>query len=247
MTKWEKKVVLVTGAANGIGKAVAAAYAAANAHVFIVDIDKEHGESLAAELAEKRLSATFLYGDVAKETDVHTIFETMKQTHDTVDIIINNAGISAFTPLEKLSFAEWEKVIHTNVTSVFLFAKFGVPRMPEGAAIVNIASTRALMSEPNSEAYAASKGGIVALTHALAATLAKNRIRVNAISPGWIEAGNDQELREVDHLQHLSGRVGKPEDIVRACFYLTDPENTFVTGENLVIDGGMTKKMIYLD
>ncbi|HOP73043.1 MAG TPA: SDR family oxidoreductase, partial [Thermoclostridium caenicola] len=112
---------------------------------------------------------------------------------------------------------------------------------------VNIASTRALMSEPNWEAYAATKGGIVALTHALAASLGKDRITVNAISPGWIETGDYTRLRPADHEQHLSGRVGKPEDIARACLYLTDKANDFVTGINLVVDGGMTRKMIYVE
>jgi len=110
---------------------------------------------------------------------------------------------------------------------------------------VNIASTRAIMSEPNSEAYAASKGGIVALTHALAASFSEYRITVNAISPGWIETGDYSKLRKIDHEQHLSKRVGKPDDIARACLYLTAKENDFVTGVNLIVDGGMTRKMIY--
>lgn len=110
---------------------------------------------------------------------------------------------------------------------------------------MNIASTRAQMSEPNSEAYAATKGGIVAITHALAASLGDDRIKVNCISPGWIETKEYDQLRSVDHEQHLSKRVGKPADIAKACFYLTDPENDFVTGANLVVDGGMTRKMIY--
>jgi len=101
------------------------------------------------------------------------------------------------------------------------------------------------MSEPDSEAYAASKGGIVALTHALAASLSKDKITVNCISPGWIETGDYDQLRPIDHEQHLSGRVGKPEDIARACLYLTAKENDFVTGINLIVDGGMTRKMIY--
>jgi NAD(P)-dependent dehydrogenase (short-subunit alcohol dehydrogenase family) len=101
------------------------------------------------------------------------------------------------------------------------------------------------MSEPDSEAYAASKGGIVALTHALAASFAPDHIRVNCISPGWIETGDYSKLRDTDHSQHLSGRVGKPDDIARACLYLTEDGNDFVNGTNLIIDGGMTRKMIY--
>jgi NAD(P)-dependent dehydrogenase (short-subunit alcohol dehydrogenase family) len=117
----------------------------------------------------------------------------------------------------------------------------------KGGAIVNIASTRALMSEPNSEAYAASKGGILSLTHALAVSLAGDHIRVNAISPGWIETGDYGKLRQIDHAQHPAGRVGKPDDIARACLYLCHDENDFITGTNIVIDGGMTRKMIYVE
>lgn len=115
-----------------------------------------------------------------------------------------------------------------------------------GGSIINIASTRAFMSEPNSEAYAASKGGIIALTHALAVSFAPDHIQVNAISPGWIETGDYGQLREIDHLQHPAGRVGRPDDIARACLYLTSEGNDFITGANLVIDGGMTRKMIYV-
>ena len=120
-------------------------------------------------------------------------------------------------------------------------------RNKDGGAIVNIASTRAIMSEPHSEAYAATKGGIVALTHALATSFSEDRITVNAISPGWIETGDYSKLSKADHEQHLSQRVGKPEDIARACLYLTAKENDFVTGINLVVDGGMTRKMIYVE
>lgn len=110
---------------------------------------------------------------------------------------------------------------------------------------MNIASTRVFMSEENSEAYAASKGGVIALTHALAASFASDQIQVNSISPGWIETGDVVNLRPVDHRQHWSGRVGTPKDIADACLFLTDPQNNFINGTNLIIDGGMTKKMIY--
>lgn len=111
-----------------------------------------------------------------------------------------------------------------------------------GGSIVSMASTRAFMSESNSESYAATKGGIISLTHSLASSLAKDNIIVNCISPGWIETGDYNDLREVDHAQHFSGRVGKPSDIAKACLYLTDPSNNFVTGTNVTIDGGMTKR-----
>jgi NAD(P)-dependent dehydrogenase (short-subunit alcohol dehydrogenase family) len=148
-----------------------------------------------------------------------------------------------------LTTEEWDEVVNTNLRGAFFCAREAARSMKKrgGGAIVNIASTRALMSEPHSEAYAASKAGLVGLTHALAVSLAPYRIRVNAVSPGWIETGDWSALRSVDHEQHPAGRVGRPEDVVRACFYLTDPANDFVTGINLVVDGGMTRKMIYVE
>ncbi|MDG5787696.1 SDR family oxidoreductase [Evansella sp. AB-P1] len=243
--KWNNKSVLVTGAANGIGKALAEGYSNIGAHVYLIDTDEKVGKKLEASILDKGQEATFIKGDVSKEQDVLHVMDYLKQRGESLHVIINNAGVSKFAPIDEVSFSDWEKIIHTNLSSVFLFSKYGSRFMNEGGSIVNIASTRATMSEPHSEAYAASKGGIVALTHALAASLAEKKIRVNAISPGWIMTGDYDSLRKVDHDQHLSKRVGKPEDIFRACLYLTDPENDFVTGENIVVDGGMTRKMIY--
>ena len=129
--------------------------------------------------------------------------------------------------------------------SVFLCSREAAKRMKNGGAIISMASTRAQMSEPFTEAYAASKGGIVSITHALSASFAPLNITVNCISPGWIDTGNYGELREEDHAQHFSNRVGKVEDIARMCMFLADKENNFINGENITIDGGMTKKMIY--
>lgn len=160
-----------------------------------------------------------------------------------------NAGISKWKSPYDLSIKEWDEIINTNLRSVFLLAREAARSMKKqnGGSIVNIASTRALMSEVNSEAYAASKGGIIALTHALAASFSKDKIQVNCISPGWIETQNYGQLSDTDHSQHFAGRVGKPEDIANACLYLTNPENNFISGTNLIIDGGMTKKMIYAE
>lgn len=176
--------------------------------------------------------------------------DTAFQTYDHIDILINNAGKGLFKSPYDLTLEEWDDLLNTNLRSVFLCSREAAKYMrknKDGGSIVNIASTRAIMSEPNSEAYAASKGGIVALTHALAASLSKDKITVNCISPGWIETGDYSQLRPIDHEQHLSRRVGKPEDIARACLYLTDKENDFVTGINLIVDGGMTRKMIYVE
>lgn len=174
--------------------------------------------------------------------------QTMEQAakrFGSLDILINNAGKSPFKSLFELSLEEWDDVLHTNLRSVFLCTREAAKRMKNGGAIVNIASTRAFMSGPNAEAYAASKGGIIALTHALAASLSPLHITVNSISPGWIETGDYRALRDVDHAQHFSNRVGTPADIARACLYFTQPANNFITGTNLTVDGGMTRNMMY--
>ena len=205
-------------------------------------------EKLRKEISEQLVGSLFIKTDVRKESDIKKLMkETVKQ-FGRIDIIINNAGKSEFKDLFDLSLDEWDDVINTNLRSVFLCSREAAVYMRKqesGGSIVNIASTRAIMSEPNSEAYAATKGGIVAITHALATSLSEHRITVNAISPGWIETEAYNDLREIDHEQHLSRRVGKPSDIAKACLYLTDPQNDFVTGINLVVDGGMTRKMIY--
>ena len=247
---FQGKTVIVTGAAKGIGRGIALLYAEKGANVVAADIDEAAGARTAAEIRKKGGEALFVQTDVREEADIIRLMETANRTYGHIDILINNAGISVFRPFFELSPEEWDDIINTNLRSVFLCSREAAKYMRhnrDGGAIVNIASTRAIMSEPDSEAYAASKGGIVALTHALAASLGRYGITVNAISPGWIETGDYSKLRQIDHEQHLSGRVGKPDDIARACIFLTDMTNNFVTGINLVVDGGMTRKMIYVE
>ncbi|WP_404468882.1 SDR family NAD(P)-dependent oxidoreductase [Sutcliffiella horikoshii] len=239
---FHNKTVIITGAANGIGKGIATAYANAGARVALADKDEKAGQLLQQELGDK---AIFVQTDVRKEEDIQQLMTKTLEHFQQIDILINNAGVSRFTPLHDLTVDAWDDVINTNLRSVFIASKEASKYLKSGGSIVNIASTRATMSEPNSEAYAATKGGIVALTHALAASLSERNITVNAISPGWIQNENYEELRDKDHAQHLSNRVGKPEDIAKACLYLTDSENNFVNGENITVDGGMTRKMIY--
>jgi NAD(P)-dependent dehydrogenase (short-subunit alcohol dehydrogenase family) len=167
---------------------------------------------------------------------------------------VNNAAIFANRPLASLSLKEWNRVIGVNLTGAFLCAKHAAPHLKrtEGS-IINIASTRALMSEPDTEAYSASKGGIVALSHSLALSLGPH-IRVNCISPGWIDVSGWKKkhimkkgrLSAEEHSQHPCGRVGKPEDISSLILYLASPAAGFITGANFVVDGGMTRKMVYV-
>ncbi|WP_441294194.1 glucose 1-dehydrogenase [Bacillus sp. FJAT-27225] len=241
------KTVIVTGSANGIGKGIARMFAEEGADLVLADIDGKTGMELAKELTRNQGKAVFLETDVKEASSISILVEKTVRQFGKIDILINNAGISSFGSFFELTVEEWDEVINTNLRSVFLCSQAVARVMKDkgGGKIINIASTRAFMSEPDTEAYSASKGGIVALTHALARTLGVYGITVNSISPGWIETSNYQALSERDHNQHVSGRVGKPEDIARACLFLSDPLNDFITGENLMIDGGMTKKMMY--
>jgi NAD(P)-dependent dehydrogenase (short-subunit alcohol dehydrogenase family) len=245
--EFQNQVVVITGGANGIGKGLASAYAEKGAAVVIADVSEEKGRQTAAELNEQYGTGLFVQTDVRKENDIVHLMEAAVHTYGRIDVLINNAGVSRWKSPYDLTIEEWDDVLNTNLRSVFLGSREAARYMKEsgGGAIINIASTRAAMSEPNSEAYAATKGGILSLTHALAVSLGKDRITVNAISPGWIETNDYEELRSIDHTQHPSQRVGKPEDIAKACLYLSAKGNDFVTGINLVVDGGMTRKMIY--
>jgi hypothetical protein len=185
-------------------------------------------------------------GDVGHEDTAKRAVATAVSEFGRLDAVVSNAGIMIRKPLRRLMFAEWRKVIDTNLTAAFLFARAAEQALRRSkGAIVTIASTRALMSESDTESYSASKGGIVALTHALAVSLGPD-VRVNCVSPGWIETGDYGALRRKDHTQHPAGRVGKPEDVAEMVAFLLDRERSgFVTGANFVIDGGMTRKMIY--
>lgn len=245
---FSNKTVVITGAGNGIGRGIAFLYAEKGANVVLADIDEKAGTQTVGMIKEQGGEALFIHTDVKLETDIERLMEITNQKYGQIDILINNAGKGLFKSPYEVSIDEWDDIINTNLRSVFLGSREAAKYMrlnKEGGSIVNIASTRAIMSEPNSESYAATKGGIVAITHALAASFSKDRITVNAISPGWIETGDYTKLSPLDHEQHLSKRVGKPDDIARACLYLTAKENDFVTGINLVVDGGMTRKMIY--
>jgi NAD(P)-dependent dehydrogenase (short-subunit alcohol dehydrogenase family) len=241
--------VFITGAAGGIGRHLCRAYAKQGANVYATSLHGPEGEELAGEISRIGGSIRYRSADLRKAEEIPALFAEAEATFGGIDILINNAGYGVWkSPLE-LTAWEWDGVLETNLRGMFLCSKEAARHMKEQGrkgSIVNISSTRHLQSEENSEAYAASKGGIVSLTHALALSLGRHGIRVNAISPGWIETGDYDKLRPEDHAQHPAGRVGKPEDIVRACFYLTDPANDFVTGIDLVVDGGMTRKMIYV-
>jgi NAD(P)-dependent dehydrogenase (short-subunit alcohol dehydrogenase family) len=236
------RVALVTGGASGIGRAIARNLLAADWSVGIVDVAKEKMRDSFPASARVVLIA----GDIGKERTAARAVETLVKRFDRLDAVVSNAGIMIRKPLRQLTLAQWHRVIDTNLTATFLLARAAERELRKAhGAIVTIASTRALMSEANTESYSASKGGIVALTHALAISLGPD-IRVNCVSPGWIETKDYDALRRKDHAQHPLGRVGKPEDIAEMVAFLLDPQRSgFVTGANFVVDGGMTRKMIY--
>lgn len=202
------------------------------------------------------MDAVFIEGDVAREDNVARCVDEAVKLYGGVDILVNNAGIgSSGRHLFDQDLSEWERVIAVNLTGPYLFARYTAKIMAErgGGVIINIASTRALQSEPNTEPYSASKGGLVALTHSLAVSLSKYGIRVVAVSPGWVDTSmwsyppRMSRLSSLDHVQHPAGRVGLPEDIASLVSFLASDEARWITGVNIVIDGGMTKRMIYID
>jgi NAD(P)-dependent dehydrogenase (short-subunit alcohol dehydrogenase family) len=247
------KVAVVTGGAQGIGRGVAERFLAEGCRILIADCDAEAGEEAALELAGCG-EVRFVHTDVADEASVQALAAAALTVYGAIDILINNAGIMQRKPLVELSLAEWNRVLAVNLTGAFLCAKHCAPALRRSrGAIINIASTRAVMSEPDTESYSASKGGLVALTHALAVSLGPE-VRVNCISPGWIDVSSRQKhsrrqaevLRNADHAQHPVGRVGRVEDVAAMAVFLASAGSGFVTGQNFVVDGGMTKKMIYV-
>ncbi len=245
---------IVTGGGQGIGKAIAKRLLEKGVAVIIADSDGEAGEETVAEYRPLG-DIHFALCDVSDEGHVRRLIGDAIDQHQRLHALINNAGIGRFKPLAETTLADWNAVIGINLTGAFLCAKFAAPHLKAArGAIVNIASTRALMSEPGTEAYAASKGGIVALTHALAISLGPE-VRVNCISPGWIEVGDWKkrservipEHSERDRRQHPVGRIGIPDDIAGLVEYLISPAAGFITGANFIVDGGMTRKMVYAE
>ena len=238
----EVRTALVTGAARGIGRAIAARLVDEGWRVHLVDLD-EHVHEVADSL--RNGAARAHVADVADAGAVDRVVNAIERGDGRLDGLVVNAGIMHRARIEELDPATWDRVLAVNLTGAFLLVRRarGLLEKVKGA-VVTIGSTRAHMSEPDTEAYAASKGGLVALTHALAVSLGPD-VRANCVSPGWIDTG-EEALDPQDHAQHPAGRVGTPADVASVVAYLLSDESRFVTGAEWIVDGGMTRKMIYV-
>ena len=250
-----KPHIIITGGAQGIGKISTIELIKQNYCVSVFDQDREALKEMKEELKweVENESCSFHQVDVSNENEVVSAINESVKVFGSIYGLVNNAAISKNKPLLELSLTEWQEVIGTNLTGAFLCSKYALPYLKKTkGCIINMASTRAFQSEPDTEAYAASKGGIFAFTHALAMSVAPH-VRVNCISPGWIDVSGVKKasmaqqyhLKQSDHEQHPAGRVGNAQDIARTILFLLDERNDFITAQNFVIDGGMTRKMIY--
>ena len=223
---FKDKVVIVTGGANGIGRCIADVFRSQGATVYV--IDKQEGNHFLGDISQKEVLEAF-----AAE---------VLSNHDKVDVIVNNA-LPLMKGIDECSYEEFQYALSVGVTAPFYLVKLLKDNLAEGASIINISSSRDRMSQPQTESYTAAKGGIAALTHALSVSLA-GRARVNSISPGWIDTSYTV-YQGADAEQQPAGRVGNPMDIANMVLFLCSEKAGFITGENICIDGGMTKQMIY--
>ena len=243
---------IVTGGAQGIGKAITLKLLKKGVFVFVLDMDQEALDEFSEEKHGSRFFQT-IRCDVSDDRLLTKTLDIIVSQQPHLKYLVNNAATSAFMPMQQLSVESWMRVINTNLTSYFVTVKvLSENLIRNNGSVVNICSTRAFMSEPHTEAYSASKGGVFALTHSQAMSL-NPHVRVNSISPGWIDVNPWQKTpnrKTIDwatkhHAQHPAGRIGKPEDIAEMTWFLLSDASGFITGQNFFVDGGMTRKMIY--
>lgn len=248
--KYSDKNVIITGGALGIGRCMAFEYAKLGANVVIVDRNEPESDKCVSLIEKSGGKCTAFVGDVAKKEDLEKFAEFYKHNFGSVSVLINNACLSKKGLLSGCSYEDFELVFKTGAAAPYYLTKLLLDNFSDNASIINISSTRAFMSQEDTESYSAAKGAISALTHAMAVSL-QGKVRVNGIAPGWIDTGryhNENYVPEytaADTAQHLSKRVGVPEDIAAAVIFLSDENNSFINGQIMVVDGGMTKQMIY--
>lgn len=244
----ETKIAVVTGGEKGIGRTIVERLYGNGWHVVVAGVDEQALYFLERDFrGDRRLQV--MPCDVSDERSVRMLFQVVRNDLGRLDALVLNAGIASpdRVSIEELSIEHWQRVLDVNLTGPFLCVKYAADVLKKShGSIVAIGSTRSSMSEPDTFAYTASKGGLVSLAHSLAVSLGPD-VRVNSVSPGWIHDGDYSELTPQDHAQHPVGRVGHPDDVSGLVSYLLGSESGFVTGQDFVVDGGMTKKMIYED
>ncbi len=244
------KVCVITGGANGIGKFLVQQFIKNGSRVAFIDTDQKSGELLQQEIANAGGEAFFFCGDIAEEKSLIEFSSQVINRYKKVDYIINNAMLTKKGILSDCSFEDFNYVLRVGITAPYMLCKLFMNNLAANASIVNICSTRARMSQMDTESYSAAKGGILSLTHALSVSLA-GKARVNSVSPGWIDVEEGEQYSgkhsKNDRQQHTAGRVGIPLDIANAVMFLCDENNGFINGQDIVVDGGMTKLMIYND
>jgi NAD(P)-dependent dehydrogenase (short-subunit alcohol dehydrogenase family) len=245
---FENKVCVVTGGANGIGLCIVNEFSKKRSKVAFIDIDKIAGEKALASINANGSEGLFFHGNIAEKATLESFANEVIKTYGRIDYLINNACISRKGIISGCEYDDFNYVLKVGTIAPYMLSKLFLNWFSRDGVIVNISSTRATMSQPDTESYTATKGGISALTHALAISLA-GKVRVNSVSPGWIETSESNVVIhcDADKNQHPVRRIGKPIDIARAVMFLCDEGNSFITGENITVDGGMTKQMIYSD
>ena len=247
---WKNKHVVVTGGAFGIGRCLVEEFSKEGAVDAFLDKEKPPGEALETALRQKGYAVHFFPGDAGQEKTLESFAAFIKERLLDVDVLINNACLSHKGILSGCTYDEFNEVLRVGVAAPYYLTSLLLPLFSENASVLNLSSTRARQSQSDTESYTAAKGGISALTHALSVSL-KGKVRVNSISPGWIDTGEYQEhgrlydYTKADIEQHPSRRVGNPMDIFRAACFLCDEKNSFINGQNLTVDGGMSRLMVY--
>lgn len=256
----DKQVAVVTGAGNGIGKGIAAEFAAQGYGVVVATLDSAEGKAVEAELAAAGYEALFVQTDVRDEESVKAMVDATLSHYGRVDVLVNNAGITIFKPLLEATLEDWSRVIDTDLRGVFLCSKYVAQAMVDAGrkgAIVNISSNHAMRTLPNTEMYAAAKGGVNAMTRSMALSLGKYGIRVNCVCPGftdthhyqtWLADKDEPAVVEAEVQKlHATGRISTPQDIAQMVLFLSGSQSGNVTGGEFLIDGGLTAGLYHAD
>lgn len=257
MSKLDNQVAIVTGSGKGIGKGIAKKFAKEGASVVIATLEAEEGKKVEEEIRKAGCDAFFIQTDVAEESSIISMVKQTLEKYGTINTLVNNAGITMFKPLLEATIEDWEKVINIDLRGTFFCTKYVAPEMMKhkGGSIINISSNHAIATLPDTEIYAAAKGGVNAMTRSMALSLGQYDIRVNAICPGftdtphyrnWLSESSDPQMVEREVLGfHASSRICTPEDVGALSVYLASDESKMMSGESLVLDGGTLPRLYH--